>query len=606
MGVLRDAMARGPYRERLKGRLWGELRGADPGDRRILPVASVLAAYDREGSGWREVGDKVAGALVRSKLEDLSSWREALESVRPWLLRRMTAIFRESLPDHVDHEKATEILIHYAADRADVLVDLLLDAEPKDFSGFLEVVKGGGEAFLVPLREAMADADPPRGEDRSRAMTEAIRQAKRRARAAVALIRLGQDGRLDELLVHGPDPEARGQLITAMAAYGVPPRALADDLERLAAGGPTPASAAPRGSRNDYLFDPATSRCRALILALAKYPRESMSFDGFPGLTRTLARLHREHPDAGVHSAAELALRNWDRRDLLSTAPGPPLAAGQPIERRWYVNREGQTMILIDGPVEFDMGSPLSDPTRDETEYHRRCRIPRRFAIAAKEVSLAEFRRFTQAKGREDHRVEDKYACPPDGPLIDVTFRQAAEYCDWLSDREGLPRCYGPNVREAYRDGMRIDAHGAAAGGYRLPTEAEWEYACRARTATIRYFGDSPDLLGHYEWYQENAGPRAGYRTRRCGLLLPNDLGLFDMLGNVMEWCHDRFPEVPGAAPGVVEDAIRDDVVARENRNVRGGAFGQPENGLRSASRKWAPSTELGSDLGFRVARTLP
>jgi formylglycine-generating enzyme required for sulfatase activity len=263
-------------------------------------------------------------------------------------------------------------------------------------------------------------------------------------------------------------------------------------------------------------------------------------------------------------------------------------------------------MVLIDGPVEFDMGSPQSDPTRDEFEYYRRSRIPRRFAIATKEVTIAEFRRFTKAKGREDHRVDAKFASPPDGPLINVTYRQAAEYCDWLSDREGLPRCYGPNGDGAYGDGMRIDAEKAAAGGYRLPTEAEWEYSCRAGTVTIRYFGDAPDSLGHYEWYQENAGPKAGYRARTCGLLLPNDFGLFDALGNVMEWCHDRFPEAPGAAAGIVEDAIRDDVVARENRYVRGGSFGQPQEGLRSAGRKWLASAEQVSDLGFRVARTLP
>ena len=71
--------------------------------------------------------------------------------------------------------------------------------------------------------------------------------------------------------------------------------------------------------------------------------------------------------------------------------------------------------------------------------------------------------------------------------------------------------------------------------GYRLPTEAEWEYACRAGAVTSRYYGGSAELLGQYAWYT------AEFRRPSwpCGGLKPNDFGLFDMLGNVFEWCHD-------------------------------------------------------------------
>ena len=96
--------------------------------------------------------------------------------------------------------------------------------------------------------------------------------------------------------------------------------------------------------------------------------------------------------------------------------------------------------------------------------------------------------------------------------------------------------CYLPNEDGAYDEGMTIPADVLKRTGYRLPTEAEWEYACRAGTITSRYYGLSIDLLGKYAWYQANSQDHAW----PCGSLLPNDLGLFDMLGNVYEWCQDR------------------------------------------------------------------
>ena len=111
----------------------------------------------------------------------------------------------------------------------------------------------------------------------------------------------------------------------------------------------------------------------------------------------------------------------------------------------------------------------------------------------------------------------------------------AAHYCNWLSEQEGLPRdqwCYVPNEAGEYAEGMTIPADVLERTGYRLPTEAEWEYACRAGAVTSRYYGASTDLLGAYAWYQANSKDHAW----ACGSLLPNDLGLFDMLGNQFEW----------------------------------------------------------------------
>ena len=165
---------------------------------------------------------------------------------------------------------------------------------------------------------------------------------------------------------------------------------------------------------------------------------------------------------------------------------------------------------------------------------HRRI-IPRRFAIAAQEVSVEQYQGFVKENPGVDHAENDKYSPDQKGPQNGVTWYHAAAYCNWLSRQEGLPECYEPNPDGRYAAGMKIKPDALRLGGYRLPTEAEWEYACRAGAGTSRYYGASVDLLGRYAWYnatsQDHAWP--------CGSLLPNELGLFDMLGNTYEWCQD-------------------------------------------------------------------
>jgi formylglycine-generating enzyme required for sulfatase activity len=158
------------------------------------------------------------------------------------------------------------------------------------------------------------------------------------------------------------------------------------------------------------------------------------------------------------------------------------------------VNSQGQTFAVIEGPVEFRMGSPPTDTERTPgNEPSMRMRIPRRFAIAAKEVTIEQFQRFLKVGGITIDRYQvsasilSKFSPDPDGPWIAPDWYSAAHYCNWFSEQEGLPKdqwCYLPNEAGAFAEGMTIPADVLERTGFRLPTEAEWEYACRAGAVT--------------------------------------------------------------------------------------------------------------------------
>jgi formylglycine-generating enzyme required for sulfatase activity len=137
--------------------------------------------------------------------------------------------------------------------------------------------------------------------------------------------------------------------------------------------------------------------------------------------------------------------------------------------------------------------------------------------------------------------------------------------------------------------------------GYRLPTEAEWEYACRAGMEAARPYGRSVELMTRYGWSLRNSGNRA----HPVGRLKPNGLGLFDTLGNVMEWVDDPPRPADPCRAVDVEPPGRPAYTGPADRHPRGGAFTSPPGLLRSGCRFLNPGDYRQGVVGFRLARTV-
>jgi formylglycine-generating enzyme required for sulfatase activity len=267
--------------------------------------------------------------------------------------------------------------------------------------------------------------------------------------------------------------------------------------------------------------------------------------------------------------------------------------------------------VIIPGPVESWMGSPRTEAERffgpegtSERRHHRR--IGRSFALAAHEVTVEQFLKFLS-----DHDYSKPLGLTPEHPINTVTWFDAAGYCNWLSEAEGIPEdqwCYEPNAMKQYAAGMRVKPDALTLHGYRLPTEAEWEYACRAGVADARYYGESKELLSRHAWHTLTSLDRI---MALPGSFRPNDLGLFDMLGNALEWCADpRSLYTSGTRGEPKEDNlyIRDfrGIGDTPDRLLRGGSYLYQPGAVRSAYCYWNRPAFRSYDVGLRPARTYP
>ncbi len=228
----------------------------------------------------------------------------------------------------------------------------------------------------------------------------------------------------------------------------------------------------------------------------------------------------------------------------------------------------------------FKMGSPPDEEKRKDNEGPQfRVAFARPFALGKYAVTFEEFDHFVEAAGYH-HRPEDEGWGRAKQPVIDLAWEDARAYTEWLSEETGA--------------------------AYRLPSEAEWEYACRAGTKTPFHFGQTIDTSqanydGNYAYGSSSPG-EFRERTVEVGTFPENAFGLHEMHGNVWEWVEDFWNESYTVAPTNGLAWITGDSTLRI---LRGGTFFLEPRSLRSAYRGRTAPGIRGRSYGFRVARTL-
>jgi formylglycine-generating enzyme required for sulfatase activity len=364
--------------------------------------------------------------------------------------------------------------------------------------------------------------------------------------------------------------------------------------------------------------EPDVTIRRALILSLGpkEFGQGAWTPEGKKVLVERLQEMYRTASDPGLHASVEWLLRQWQQDEWLRQTNEAWAKDREQREKRldgfkrlltkdkektppqWYVNGQGQTMVVIPGPVEFVMGSPPTEEGQQAGEVQHKKRIGRAFALAAAPVTKEQFLRFLPKFGHNQMMRYPDPTCPIGG----VIWYEGAAYCNWLSQREGIPEeqwCYETNAKGQV---VKLRENYLSLTGYRLPTEAEWEYVCRAGAVTRRYYGESEELLARYSWYLQNSKER----TWPVGGKKPNDLGLFDMHGNVIAWCQESYKGYPAPKDGGALEDKEDvlSIIPTTGRVLRGGSFFNRASYVRSALRLWLVPTLRDLNVGFRPART--
>jgi formylglycine-generating enzyme required for sulfatase activity len=534
----------------------------------------VAIAYHRIPIEWNASHlQSIAEELLKSNPLHLATWTQMLAPLSLPLCDPLSDCFRDRSKSPETRRRAATLLASFAAEQPHRLAELILWADQKDFATFFTPLLRFPQEAIEVMREVLREN--PDGETRD----DRQQRQERQTNAALVMMKLRDSQAVWPLLKHSEDPSLRSRLVHWFSAVGVDPNVL---MER-------------------FVVESDDSTRRAILLAIGEYPVDSFAEGERRTWLESVTTLFMTDKDPGIHAACEWLLQRWK-------APVPNITASQaPVEdailgkRDWFVNLQGQSFSVVRGPIDTIMGSPDDEPSREPIEVIHAMKIQQSYAIAMKEVTVEQYQRFAP-EGGEPKLIK----LGPSYPACMMDYFEAARYCRWLSEQEGIPEdqmCY-PEMK-LIKEGFVPNPNYLSRTGYRIPSEAELEHSMRVGAVTQFCFGDFDDLLDHYAWHALNSD----HRPHPPGLLKPNDLGLFDCHGNMREYGQEWISHSSTEGPKIVRNIDEEDMTKIVNtghyRIARSGSYRDFVFNIRSARRDKQPPLSRTSDCGIRLARTL-
>ncbi|MCA9135306.1 MAG: protein kinase [Planctomycetales bacterium] len=548
--------------------VWQELQDEKLDSERRLRLACLAARETIDIDRWKSLSPKIARTLVQQHPLDVGAFAAALRPVRQPMFYELVALARDPNLDSASRNTAVGVAAEYAVGQIRELAELIVDVDAVQFKLLLPVLREKVDEATDVLRDISTTTESfesfslKRTEDSPSTIEKEfdVRQV-RRCKALICLWHLGRPDDATAHLTYQGDPSLRSWLIELLCPFGIGVEEISNRIRMTDDWGVQQALVLALGQTNRFQTDDVDSRL----------------------LVTQIENLRRSTIDSGVHSACD-----WLLQQRLGYQPVDRLrgTADRDAERNWWLGPNSHTFAVVAAPGQITLGSPVHELLREEDEGQRPAVIDHDFAVSTTEVTVNQFLAF------RNKSFNSRYSPSPQCPINNVTFFDAVAYCRWLSDEAGFPedqKCYPP--LDEIGPGMRLPPDWISRVGFRLPTQTEWEYACRAGVSSSRYFGEGQRLQSEYMWTVHNSEDE----SRPVGQLKPNAFGLFDTLGNVGEMCH------PGRSSN-------DDATVQSARYIprRGGDFGDTRGNVRASRRHNLPASAEWGNTGFRIVRTLP
>lgn len=547
-----------------------------------------VIAVANSNRAWKPADvDRIVRCFRYFDISEMNQWLILYESQKEIFVKKIRSEL-ENVNTEWESASLTGVAIAFAKDDPELLTRVLDRIDVKHIKHLVNV--------LVQNREVICDVLERRiREGLNVTVAQRIHYAvdneglfheevDRRVRRLIALLYLGRHDVAWQMTTVSLDPRLETSLIQNLAASGFDGERLLEQIS---------AEKNPNVQRN-------------MLLALGNYSPFVLGSTKVEEIRRVLTQVHKHTEYGSVRSACRWTGDQFG--GLLDSADSRPVATFR--DKSWFVNSKGNEFVVLPGPIQGFVGQSPFEWKKQPNEFsiQHRVVIPYSFAIATHEVTIQDFLPCFQEwrqHFREELSADLNWAARSlDSPIGSLDYYDAARYCRWLGEKEGIPeseQCY-PEV-EKIGPNMDLPDDFLTRKGYRLPTREEWEIGCSGGVNTRFYWGGDAAASDLFGWFQMNSSDQ----MHPVGKLMPNRLGLFDTQGNAYEWT--ATPEEPyplyTVSDSVLLNKHTNKVVADGRGVLKGGEF--VSNPIEhSIGNRWGhPYKTTWPASGFRLVRTV-